>query len=1043
MVRRIFGSDVNPINQQLLGATGREVGRQQQMLQSGLEQAMATGQSISQDALRSLQAQRELTSTLASVHATKQQQAARGNDFFGNLADLFGNLNQAQQARAKAALQRQQDRGKQEFALANAQIEQHVAGAEDYMRQYGSGTFRKEGLRMIGSYPNISPTDVINLTDTLEKRIGIYETEQSKKRVQMNEELFSVKQEYISAQLKYNLTGLTTQLKNAKPEQVPEFMGKIQDHLAQWRKANPGFTPLQIAQIERPVYEAALKDAQIGVEAQTALQLELDRFDGFIAAYSEIVKDPKTSKVEQQYLVDRAALEFQIESGVAQRYLNAAQKENVLENLVKSERLQQEYTELQDKKDERSISLRKLNRETVKSLVLVMQYDETTKATLLNGKQRHDPNVVAAKAVQEKYAKYLKEAPLIQYDIDSVIRNRMLQDRSIQSFIANKGKTSLDADIARIEHVINMRLNRGGDVSELEQIKQQMIGHTQQQNPWNISDEDAARAVENWIQINEALMKTYDDEITFHKKKLENLKFMELGSLDLPEDVNAFRSEEAQQTLNNIIQELEAVVNDYRRNDNTNDGDIEAGAAPNFQLGDRAKNLFLKDATTGREYPVPFPAGTEGVIITSPQGMRGDRPHRGVDFGHVQGGHKLLNTPLISLVNGVVKQVKNQPDGYGHYIDIVSNGTLYRYAHLSEAPTLRAGDAVVVGQTVGKFGNSGRSSAPHLHFEIRQDGAVDREGPGSVYGKHGEHNVLNYLLGQYQQDKAMPAPGNEDYTNVPNPSEVTSNEEFQSIVPARAVKDNDNVIIDNVVKLPSPPDAPKYAKAEEVYNTAEPLRNKFLRADKINWDAKTNKPTNHYGYDALVNDAKLAANINKVATILDVPGLWLADLIAYESGFDPLNQNSIAGLSGIADFTETEIRDAGYDPTTWHLTTASEQMLVLEQRVKNAMELYGKPRNFRDVAAMFYSSNLEVYNDVRNNGGLGLVNTMKDVSGMSFQEYLRKIGGNANRQYEASNQQQNLAAFAPIHTEYVEGCAHCRALRASGSEIIPHEGLIA
>ena len=1049
MVRRIFGSDVSPINQQLLRATGKEVGRQQKTLQGGLEQAMATGESISEDALRSLQAQRELTSTLVDVHATKQQQAARGNDFFGNLADLFENLTEAQANAAAAAAAKQESRGKQEFALANAQLEQHVAGGEDYMRQYGSGTFRKEGLRMIGSYPNISPTDVINLTDTLEKRIGTYETEQSKKRVQLNEELFSVQQEYISAQLKYNITGLTTQLKNAKPEQVPEFMGKIQEHLAQWRKANPGFTPLQIAQIERPVYEAALKDAQIGVEAQTALQLELNRFDGFTEAFSEISKDPNLSKVEKQYLTDRAALEFQIESGVPQRYLNAAQKENVLENLVKYEKLQQEYLELQDKKDERSISLREVNKGLVKSLALIMQYDETTKAALLNGKQRNDPNVVAAKAVQERYANYLRQAPIIKHDISTLERNKMLQDRSIQSFIANKGKTSLDADIARIENAINMRLNRGGDAADLEQIKQQMIGHTQQDNPWNISDEDAARAVENWIQINEALMKSYDEELQFHQNKLAELEFMELGSLNLPKDVNAFRSEVAQQDMNNIIQQLESVVNDYKRNDNTNDGQIEAGAAPNFQLGDRAVNLFLRDSETGREYPVPFPVGTDitKVRLSSPYGNRVhpitgevESFHKGVDFAAPAG------TPVLSLVNGVVKQVRHadKAGGYGHYIDIVDSNTglLHRFNHLQELPDFKAGDVITAGQQVGKVGSTGNSTGPHLDYEIRLDGEL-KEGPGGIYGKHGTKNTLDHLLGNQPQDRAMPPPGNEDYTNVPNPREVTSNEEFQSIVPARAVKDNDNIIIDNIVKLPSPPDAPKYAKAEEVYNTAEPLKNKFVRADKINWNVKTNKPTNHYGYDALVNDLKLAANVNKVATTLDIPGMWLADLIAYESGFDPLNHNPITGLSGIANFTEAEIRDAGFDPTTWHLTTASQQMVVLEQRVKNAVELYGKPRNFREVAAMFYSSNLEVYNDVRNNGGLGLVNTMKDVSGMSFQEYLRKIGGNANRQYEASIQQQNLAAFAPIHTEFVEGCATCRALQASGSEIIPHEGLMA
>jgi septal ring factor EnvC (AmiA/AmiB activator) len=64
--------------------------------------------------------------------------------------------------------------------------------------------------------------------------------------------------------------------------------------------------------------------------------------------------------------------------------------------------------------------------------------------------------------------------------------------------------------------------------------------------------------------------------------------------------------------------------------------------------------------------------------------------------------------------------------GYGLRVDVDhGNGLVTRYAHLSHLGVV-VGGQVTAGQPVGQSGNTGDSTGPHLHFEVRQDGvAVD------------------------------------------------------------------------------------------------------------------------------------------------------------------------------------------------------------------------------------------------------------------------------------------------------------------------------
>jgi len=108
--------------------------------------------------------------------------------------------------------------------------------------------------------------------------------------------------------------------------------------------------------------------------------------------------------------------------------------------------------------------------------------------------------------------------------------------------------------------------------------------------------------------------------------------------------------------------------------------------------------------------------------VTSPFGMREDpmNPgsrefHPGIDFGVPSG------TPIKAAADGVVT-VAGSYGGYGNAVMINhGNGTVTLYGHLSEIK-VEEGKEVKQGDVIGLSGNTGRSTGPHLHFEIRENG---------------------------------------------------------------------------------------------------------------------------------------------------------------------------------------------------------------------------------------------------------------------------------------------------------------------------------
>lgn len=91
--------------------------------------------------------------------------------------------------------------------------------------------------------------------------------------------------------------------------------------------------------------------------------------------------------------------------------------------------------------------------------------------------------------------------------------------------------------------------------------------------------------------------------------------------------------------------------------------------------------------------------------------------HEGVDFVAPVG------TPIVASGAGTVRRSEYAPE-LGHHIEIAhAEGYLSRYGHLS-VRQVKVGDEVQQGQVIGKLGNSGRTTGPHLHYEVWLNGRL-------------------------------------------------------------------------------------------------------------------------------------------------------------------------------------------------------------------------------------------------------------------------------------------------------------------------------
>jgi murein DD-endopeptidase MepM/ murein hydrolase activator NlpD len=143
------------------------------------------------------------------------------------------------------------------------------------------------------------------------------------------------------------------------------------------------------------------------------------------------------------------------------------------------------------------------------------------------------------------------------------------------------------------------------------------------------------------------------------------------------------------------------------------------------QIDDRRRQLTaLQNLIMTRELArqiVPGGRPIEAGYISSLYGQRTDpfdgnqATHRGLDFAGVAG------TQVLAVADGIVSHT-GLDGGYGRMIEIThGNGYVTRYAHNAKI-LVKPGQTVKRGDAVALMGSTGRSTGPHVHFEVLRDG---------------------------------------------------------------------------------------------------------------------------------------------------------------------------------------------------------------------------------------------------------------------------------------------------------------------------------
>jgi murein DD-endopeptidase MepM/ murein hydrolase activator NlpD len=170
-------------------------------------------------------------------------------------------------------------------------------------------------------------------------------------------------------------------------------------------------------------------------------------------------------------------------------------------------------------------------------------------------------------------------------------------------------------------------------------------------------------------------------------------------------------------------------INPYQSMLNNNTSGLDFNSLMNMMLTSSFGTFGSNDTTSNLQSmlftlaPLFQNMNISNEVVSPPSGT----PVNGVITQNYHSGHPALDfgidvgTPVKSTMAGRVTYAGWNDEGYGNLV-IVDNGTYQTYyGHLESIP-VTVGQQVSSGEIIGLSGNTGNSTGPHLHYEIRADG---------------------------------------------------------------------------------------------------------------------------------------------------------------------------------------------------------------------------------------------------------------------------------------------------------------------------------
>ncbi|MBE9017408.1 peptidoglycan DD-metalloendopeptidase family protein [Chroococcidiopsidales cyanobacterium LEGE 13417] len=452
---------------------------------------------------------------------------------------------------------------------------------------------------------------------------------------------------------------------------------------------------------------------------------------------------------------------------------------------------------------------------------------------------------------------------------------------------------------------------------------------------------------------------------------------------------------------------------------------VTPGANPNFNSGRTSGVAMKRLQVESSSIITPFRADAQ-VTVTSRYGGAGsprhgrNRPHGGIDLAAPAG------TPVIAIIGGEVVNKGFDADGYGNYVDIRGDdGVIQRFGHMEGKSYVAEGQRVYPNQVIGRVGNTGNSRGPHLHWEFRRD---VNGGFEATTDPELEAARLSQGYGTVR-----PRGSSKGWEVTYNPYEGGHPNNINPI-PANAKPlmggfyISGDKIYDRYGKQPARP-------VNSTYHNGNPIRNSYEPIGKDNFNAaKDNSPGNNYGYAVLARDKEARRALAEISTDLGIPAQWVADIVQFESGWEPTSDNGV-GYSGLIQVGDAAASDMGY---TRHEIMKMSRADQLRKVVKPYLQKFGTARlkTIEHVLAAVWGGDgflRRVENDPKG------ADRVSDGN-ITWGEYKLGLGRHAGRQYATTNSNRARRVAKVIHEKYTPGCTVCNQLVASNSSLIPHEG---
>ena len=321
---------------------------------------------------------------------------------------------------------------------------------------------------------------------------------------------------------------------------------------------------------------------------------------------------------------------------------------------------------------------------------------------------------------------YMKYKPLYKVTLNGevigYVENKEKMQEQIEAF-----ENNLEGNITSIE-VKDM------PVYELELVSSVKESETSEQEVLAKIEEEATIMCKTYaIKLDDTVKANVNSEEeannVINEIKADTIEGVELN-LTVEEEVKEKKEVEEIETTTeiaklNINQDVEVKVKEYEEKKAQEEAAARAAkiaaAKKASQVSSRSSSKTSSYSTAGASAAVTssgmFMRPVSGGTITSPYGARSSGFHTGLDIAVPTG------TPVYAAAGGTVTKAGWQ-GGYG-YLVVIDHGNGYQtyYAHNSSL-CVSVGQSVSMGQNIAYSGSTGNSTGPHLHFEVRINGAT-------------------------------------------------------------------------------------------------------------------------------------------------------------------------------------------------------------------------------------------------------------------------------------------------------------------------------